>query len=82
VIVIFGAGSWGLAFAGLASASSQVRLVCRTKEQAAALSRSRQDDNYLPGFSLPKAVEVTHLGDLAAAADASLIVLAAPSKAT
>ena len=82
MIVILAAGSWGLAFAGLASASSPVRLVCRTEEQAAALSRSRRDGHYLPGFSLPESVEVTHFHDSAATADASLVVLAAPSKAT
>ncbi len=82
MIVVLGAGSWGLAFAGLASASTPVRLVCRSEAQAHSLARSRRGGIYLPGFDLPDAVEVSHLGDGDAVHGAALVVLAAPSKAT
>ena len=82
LVVVVGAGSWGLAFAGLASTSARVRLVCRTEEQAAALDRNRCDANYLPEFVLPDVVELSHLGVAEATDRATLIVLAAPSKAT
>jgi glycerol-3-phosphate dehydrogenase (NAD(P)+) len=67
--------------AGLASVNAEVRLVCRTAEQATALSAERIDRRYLPGVRLPDNVRLTHLGDSDALLGCALVALAIPSKA-
>ncbi len=75
-----GAGSWGLAVAALASQSADVRLVCRTPEQAQALAPERSDRRYLTQMRLPEAVTITHLGAEDALAGCHLVALAVPSR--
>ncbi len=59
-VAIVGAGAWGTGLAiALARAGVEVELGCRTAEQARRLTRTRVNDRYLPGITLPEAVSVT-----------------------
>lgn len=81
---VLGAGSWGTALAillGRGSGRPEVRLWCRSQEQAGALERERENRRYLPGAPLPEPVRPTT--SLAEALEgAGLVVGAVPSKAT
>lgn len=79
--VVVGAGAWGTAFAlHLARAGQSLALVPRRAEQAAAISASRENADYLAGIVLPPAVVVS--ADLTAAlADAEVVLLACPAQA-
>src|SRR5580698_1366710 len=56
---VVGAGAWGTAFAvHLSRGAADVALVPRRPEQAAALSASRENREYLPGIRLPAGVAV------------------------
>jgi glycerol-3-phosphate dehydrogenase (NAD(P)+) len=75
-ISILGAGSWGTALALALHRSRKEHDIClwaRRAELAEALSRSRVNVDYLPGFELPPQVEVT--GNLAQAVEGAEIVL-------
>src|SRR4051794_2196729 len=62
---VIGAGSWGTSLAVmLARAGIEVDLGTRTAEQAAALSRARVNERYLPGIELPENVRVLRSADL------------------
>jgi 1-acyl-sn-glycerol-3-phosphate acyltransferase len=62
---VIGAGSWGTAVSiMLARAGLQVDLAARTREQADALAEARVNERYLPGFELPRGVNVVRAGDL------------------
>src|SRR4051794_20864198 len=62
---VVGAGSWGTSIAVmLARAGIEVDLGTRTAEQAAALSRARVNERYLPGVALPDNVRVMRAADL------------------
>jgi 1-acyl-sn-glycerol-3-phosphate acyltransferase len=57
---IVGAGAWGTGLAlALARAGVDVELGCRTEEQARRLAKTRVNDRYLPGRTVPKSVKVT-----------------------
>lgn len=74
-VAILGAGAWGTALAINLAARHTVALWARDAAQVLALQTARRNDKYLPGFTLPNAVIVTH--DLSAAltdADVVLIV--------
>ena len=59
-VAIVGAGAWGTGLAiALARAGVEVELGCRTAEQARRLTRTRVNDRYLPGITLPEVVSVT-----------------------
>jgi glycerol-3-phosphate dehydrogenase (NAD(P)+) len=75
---VVGAGAWGTAFSlHLARLGRPVSLSPRRPEQAAALSASRENPDYLPGVALPQSVRVT--ADLASAlAGADVALIAAP----
>lgn len=75
---VVGAGAWGTAFSlHLARVGRPVTLVPRRAGQAAALSASRENTDYLPGIALPQAVRVT--ADLASAlSGADVALVAAP----
>jgi glycerol-3-phosphate dehydrogenase (NAD(P)+) len=79
--VVVGAGAWGTAFAlHLARSGQPVTLVPRRAEQAAALSATRENADYLPGLVLPHEVVVT--ADLKAALkSAEVLLLACPAQA-
>lgn len=75
---ILGAGSWGLALAGLWSKrGNEVVLWGNNPEHIALLESARENPDYLPGAKLPPAVAVT--SDLSVCAGADLIVFVAPS---
>jgi glycerol-3-phosphate dehydrogenase (NAD(P)+) len=80
-IAVIGAGSWGTALAKLLGEKHpEVILWARSREMAAELAASRQNQKYLPDASLPPALTVTD--DLAAAAcGAGLVIIATPSHA-
>jgi glycerol-3-phosphate dehydrogenase (NAD(P)+) len=79
-VAVFGAGSWGTAFATvLAEAGNQVSIWGRRESLCEAINTRHENPDYLPGLRLPDAITATH--DPAAAADgAEAIVLAVPSQ--
>ncbi|GAA2807927.1 NAD(P)H-dependent glycerol-3-phosphate dehydrogenase [Kribbella solani] len=79
-VAVFGAGSWGTAFAMvLANAGNQVSVWARRESLCEVINSEHANPDYLPGLRLPDAISATH--DPAAAADgAEAIVLAVPSQ--
>jgi glycerol-3-phosphate dehydrogenase (NAD(P)+) len=77
---IIGAGRWGTSLAVcLARAGLEVDLGCRTHEQAALLSSSRENRHYLPGVELPDSVRVTRAAELAVGGH-DFVCLAVPAR--
>ena len=78
-IGVLGAGSWGTALAvHLARTGHDVRLWARDAALAGAMSSGRENATYLPGISLPAALQPTN--DLArAVGGATFVVMAVPS---
>jgi len=77
---VIGAGSWGTSLAvSLARAGLEVDLACRTREQAEALSETRENAAYLPGVSLPDSVRVVRAGELEFGGH-DLVCLAVPAR--
>ena len=79
-VAVFGAGSWGTAFATvLAHAGNQVSVWGRRESLCEAINTRHENTDYLPGLRLPDAITATH--DPAVAAEgAEAIVLAVPSQ--
>jgi glycerol-3-phosphate dehydrogenase (NAD(P)+) len=79
-VTVLGAGSWGTALAiQLARVGRRVRLWARDADFAARLAAARENTVYLPGLSLPDAIEP--VGSLHAACDgADMLVVVCPSK--
>jgi glycerol-3-phosphate dehydrogenase (NAD(P)+) len=79
-IAVFGAGSWGTAFATvLAQAGNDVTIWGRRESVCEAINTRHENPEYLPGIELPAQISATH--DHAAAADgAEAVVLAVPSQ--
>jgi glycerol-3-phosphate dehydrogenase (NAD(P)+) len=79
-VAVFGAGSWGTAFAVvLANAGNQVSVWGRREALCETINAQHENADYLPGLRLPEAITATH--DPAAAADgAEAVVLAVPSQ--
>ena len=77
---VFGAGSWGTAFAlVLADAGHDVTVWGRREDLCSAINTTHENPDYLPGITLPTAVRAT--SDPAKAADgAELVVMAVPSQ--
>jgi glycerol-3-phosphate dehydrogenase (NAD(P)+) len=75
-VAVLNAGGWGTALAVvLARAGHGVRLWARRQEQAAALASSRVNEAYLPGVTLPSAVQATtDLGEAVAGCAAVVVV--------
>jgi glycerol-3-phosphate dehydrogenase (NAD(P)+) len=79
-VAVFGAGSWGTAFAKvLADAGNQVALWGRREELCEVITTRHENPDYLPGIELPEAITATH-DPAAAARGAEAIVLAVPSQ--
>lgn len=77
-IQVIGAGSWGLAISRLLALNGhEVRLACREEDGPDVLSSTRHSPYYLPGVSLPRAVEVARETD----PEVDLAVFAVPSHA-
>ncbi len=79
-VAVLGAGSWGTTFAKvLADAGCSVALHARRPELAEAITRTRENRDYLPGIRLPEGLRATT--DPAEALDqAQIVVLAVPSQ--
>ena len=79
-ITILGAGAWGTALAVNAARAHRVTLWSRDAVQAKALAASRRNDRYLPGITLPDALQFTggaeQLGRVLI--DQDLLVIATP----
>ena len=80
-IVVVGAGAWGTAFSlHLSRLGHTVTLVPRRFEQAVDLASTRENADYLPGFTLPQSVQIGH--ELTPVLmEAELVLLACPSHA-
>src|SRR5580693_4609592 len=73
-LAIIGGGSWGTALAiVLAPRSESLRLWVYEADLAARMTRTRENDVFLPGFQLPDNVQVVN--QIAKALDSTDIVL-------
>jgi glycerol-3-phosphate dehydrogenase (NAD(P)+) len=78
--VVFGAGSWGTAYAAiLADAGGEVTVHARREEIAASIRDDHLNRDYLPELVLPATVTAT-TDPAQAAAGADLVILAVPSQ--
>jgi glycerol-3-phosphate dehydrogenase (NAD(P)+) len=78
--VVFGAGTWGTAFAAvLCDAGTPTTLWARREELAGAINDKHENLDYLPGVRLPDGLLATH-DPAEAASDATFVVLAVPSQ--
>src|SRR6266508_6501830 len=79
-VAVFGAGSWGTAFAKvLAEAGNEVSVWGRREVICETINSRHSNPDYLPGILLPESITATH--DPAAAVDgAEAVVLAVPSQ--
>ena len=77
-IAILGAGAWGTALAAHLARRDDVRVTLWARDAAhsRAMADTRRNERYLPGVVLPEALSVT--ADLAAVADAKLLVAGTP----
>jgi glycerol-3-phosphate dehydrogenase (NAD(P)+) len=77
---ILGAGGWGTALAILwAKQGNDIVLWGHNPERAEQLRLTRENAEYLPGFTLPESVQIT--SDISQTAGAELIVFVTPSTA-
>jgi glycerol-3-phosphate dehydrogenase (NAD(P)+) len=78
-VAVMGAGSWGTAFAMIATdAGSQTVLWARRSEVAEEIERDRSNAAYLPGIVLPEGLHATADPERALD-DADVVVVAIPS---
>ncbi|MFD5033497.1 NAD(P)H-dependent glycerol-3-phosphate dehydrogenase [Streptomyces sp. NPDC058405] len=79
-VAVFGAGSWGTAFAMiLADAGCEVTIWGRRRDVAETINTTRTNPDYLPGFELPAGVRAT-TDPAEAARGAEFTVLTVPSQ--
>ncbi|RPG86438.1 MAG: NAD(P)-dependent glycerol-3-phosphate dehydrogenase [Coraliomargarita sp. TMED73] len=79
-ICILGAGAWGTAMAlHLERCGHSVTLVPRRMEQALALASSRENTDYLPGYSLPGSIQIGY-EPAPVLMEAEVVFLACPTK--
>ncbi|MBI5279044.1 MAG: NAD(P)-dependent glycerol-3-phosphate dehydrogenase [Burkholderiales bacterium] len=81
-ILVLGAGAWGTALAISAAARHEVTLWARDPEQARDVAGQRENRRYLPGCTLPAAIEVRGdpLDAVAGSADQhDLVMVATPT---
>jgi glycerol-3-phosphate dehydrogenase (NAD(P)+) len=76
---VIGAGAWGTALAVVGRrAGRDVRLWALEPEVAAEVNAQQRNSLYLPGIALDPGIQAT--GDLAAAADADIVLLVTPAQ--
>jgi glycerol-3-phosphate dehydrogenase (NAD(P)+) len=77
-VAVLGAGCWGTALAAHLGRrrDAAVTLWARDAAAAQAIAQSRRNERYLPTVALPESLAVT--GDLDAAAEADLLIVATP----
>lgn len=79
-VAVFGAGSWGTAFATvLAGAGNQVSIWGRREALCEAINTGHENPDYMPGIRLSEAITATH-DPAAAVAGVEAVVLAVPSQ--
>jgi glycerol-3-phosphate dehydrogenase (NAD(P)+) len=76
-LAVIGAGAWGTTLAALLARTEPVALIARDPETAARIQSRRENETRLPGIRLPDRLRAT--ADVAAAADAELVIVAVPS---
>ena len=77
-VAVIGAGSWGTAVSCLCGRTTDTALWARRPELVAAITATRTNPDYLPGITLPDAVEAT--ADLGSALHrAEVVAMAVPS---
>jgi glycerol-3-phosphate dehydrogenase (NAD(P)+) len=77
---VIGGGSWGTAVAVLlARGGLDVQLGCRTAEQAQEMNRTRANERYLPGITLPEGLTVKRASEIELSG-MDLVCLGVPSK--
>jgi glycerol-3-phosphate dehydrogenase (NAD(P)+) len=77
---VLGAGAWGTTFAQvLCDAGTPVTLWCRRPELAVQISTRHESPRYVPGVSLPAALQAT-ADPAEALAGAEIVVLAVPAQ--
>lgn len=77
-VAVVGAGSWGTAVAGIASANAEVVLWARDPELAEQIERTHENRAYLAGVVLPETLRATS-DVVAACTDADVVVMGVPS---
>jgi glycerol-3-phosphate dehydrogenase (NAD(P)+) len=78
-IGVIGAGAWGTALAGLvAKAGHETRLWAREPEVVTAINTLGENDRFLPGIVLNRAIKAS--GELVSVAAADLLILATPAQ--
>lgn len=78
---VLGAGAWGTALAQVAAtAGNDVRLWGRDQGQISAITRTRQNERYLP--DVPLVQEIVPTARMADLADCDLLVIVVPAQAT
>ena len=79
-VTVIGAGAWGTALAVSLAANHRVTLWARDAAQINEIQKSRQNQRYLPGISLPENLELC--ADFSAAlVAAELVIIAVPTAA-
>ena len=77
-VAVIGAGSWGTTVASLAAVNTPTTLWARRADLVDTICSTRENPDYLPGFLLPEALEVTaSIAD--AVGEADVVVMAVPS---
>lgn len=77
-ISVIGAGGWGTALAIQAAKKNDVTLWAYSEAETKPLIEQRENVDYLPGVKIPENIKVTC--DVAAAADADILLFVSPSK--
>ncbi|MSQ57730.1 MAG: NAD(P)-dependent glycerol-3-phosphate dehydrogenase [Limnohabitans sp.] len=80
-IAILGAGAWGTALALQACKRHEVTLWARNPEQVAQMQRLRSNTRYLPSFTFPDQLHLSHQPIGEWFSSMQLIVIAAPTSA-
>ncbi len=79
-VAVFGAGSWGTAFAMVvADAGHDVSIWGRRESLCAAINEQHENVDYLPGIRLPDSISASH-DPAEVACGAEVVVLAVPSQ--
>jgi len=80
LIGVIGAGSWGTALAAtIAAGGGNVVLWTRSREQAAEIARSRENEKYLPGVKLPDSIKI--VSDIKAFSPCDIVLMVSPAQA-
>lgn len=77
-VSVMGGGSWGTTVASLVSRNAPVTLWARNADTVAEINAKHTNETYLPGATLPEALQATNsIADAASAAD--VVIMGIPS---